>query len=70
MEHVGSPLRRQAARTSPGLSVHKTLASSAPCAANYDEARARALAWLGDRYLLATPINAGARPRVAQLGDR
>jgi hypothetical protein len=24
--------------------------------ANYDAARARAVAWLGDRYLLATPI--------------
>jgi hypothetical protein len=27
--------------------------------ANYDPAIAKALEWLGDRYLLAKPINAG-----------
>jgi hypothetical protein len=31
--------------------------------ANYGSAVARALEWLGDRYLLAKPINAGVRPR-------
>jgi hypothetical protein len=33
--------------------------------ANYDSAVARAVAWLGNRYLLAKPINAaqGARRR-------
>jgi hypothetical protein len=30
---------------------------------NYGSAIARALEWLGDRYLLAKPINAGVRPR-------
>ena len=30
---------------------------------NYGSAIARALEWLGDRYLLAKPINAGMRPR-------
>jgi hypothetical protein len=31
-------------------------------AANYASAVARALEWLGDRYLLAKPINAHVRP--------
>jgi hypothetical protein len=30
-------------------------------ATNYSSAVARAVAWLGDRYLLAKPINAGPR---------
>jgi hypothetical protein len=30
--------------------------------ANYSRAIARAVEWLGDRYLLATPINVNARP--------
>ena len=34
-----------------------------PPASNYDRAIARAVAWLGDRYLLAKPINAHALPR-------
>ena len=29
--------------------------------ANYSPAIARALAWLGDRYLLASPINASSK---------
>jgi hypothetical protein len=29
--------------------------------ANYSRAIARALAWLGDRYLLASPINAPSK---------
>jgi hypothetical protein len=29
---------------------------------NYASAVARAVEWLGDRYLLAKPINAGTRP--------
>ncbi len=32
--------------------------------ANYRSALARALAWLGDRYLLAKPINSAHRSRV------
>jgi hypothetical protein len=31
-----------------------------PLAANYNSAIARAVEWLGDRYLLAKPINAAA----------
>ena len=31
--------------------------------ANYGSAVARALEWLGDRYLLAKPINARKQPR-------
>jgi hypothetical protein len=31
---------------------------------NYGSAVARAVEWLGDRYLLANPINAGARTRT------
>lgn len=38
---------------------------SAP--SNYGAAVARALEWLGDRYLLARPINA---PRPLRRGDR
>ena len=34
-----------------------------PPASNYDRAIARAVEWLGDRYLLAKPINAHALPR-------
>jgi hypothetical protein len=39
-------------------STHRPLPVS-----NYGSAVARALEWLGDRYLLAKPINAGMRPR-------
>jgi hypothetical protein len=42
--------------------VHKL--QSQP-ASNYDRAIARALEWLGDRYLLAKPINAPTLPRRA-----
>jgi hypothetical protein len=31
---------------------------------NYGSAVARALEWLGDRYLLAKPINAGRKTRA------
>jgi hypothetical protein len=39
---------------------------------NYGSAVARALEWLGDRYLLAKPINAGMRPRgpATEVGHR
>jgi hypothetical protein len=37
---------------------------------NYGSAVARALEWLGDRYLLAKPINAGMRARGAAAGIR
>lgn len=38
-------------------------------ASNYGAAVARAVEWLGDRYLLAKPINAHTRaPRL--IGDR
>jgi hypothetical protein len=33
---------------------------------NYSSAIARAVEWLGDRYLLATPLNA-AHSRVAEI---
>lgn len=38
---------------------------------DYSAARARAIRWLGDRYLLARPLNAGprARPRAAVPAD-
>ena len=43
-------------------------------AANYSSAIARAVSWLGDRYLLARPINAsrnrGARGLVHRAGGR
>jgi hypothetical protein len=38
-------------------STHRPLPVS-----NHGPAVARALEWLGDRYLLAKPINAGMRP--------
>jgi hypothetical protein len=41
--------------------------------ANYSPAIARALAWLGDRYLLASPINASSkhqRPAAARVSSR
>jgi hypothetical protein len=34
-----------------------------PPASSYDRALARAVEWLGDRYLLAKPINAHSLPR-------
>ena len=34
-----------------------------PPVSNYDSAIARAVEWLGDRYLLAKPINAHTLPR-------
>jgi hypothetical protein len=34
-----------------------------PPGSNYDRALARAVEWLGDRYLLAKPINAQTLPR-------
>lgn len=36
-------------------------AETAPHVVDYSAARAKAIAWLGDRYLLAKPIN--RRPR-------
>jgi hypothetical protein len=33
---------------------------------DYSEARARAIAWLGDRYLLAKPVR---RRRIPALGE-
>jgi hypothetical protein len=36
-----------------------------PPASSYDRAIARAVEWLGDRYLLAKPINAHTLPRRA-----
>jgi len=40
--------------------------------ANYSPAIARALDWLGDRYLLAKPINAprARRPRIAPAPNK
>jgi hypothetical protein len=39
---------------------------------NYGSAVARAVEWLGDRYLLAKPINAGMRRRgsAGEIGKR
>jgi hypothetical protein len=37
---------------------------------NYSSAIARAVAWLGDRYLLATPINAALAQRPSSTIDR
>jgi hypothetical protein len=37
---------------------------------NYDAAVARAVEWLGDRYLLAKPINAHMRPLGSAIGHR
>lgn len=38
---------------------------------DYSEARERAIKWLGDRYLLAKPINAGQRrPVTAKVDSR
>ena len=42
---------------------YQTLQS--PPASSYDRAIARAVEWLGDRYLLAKPINAHTLPRRA-----
>jgi hypothetical protein len=38
---------------------------------DYSAARAQAISWLGDRYLLAKPINSGAaaRRRASSLGS-
>jgi hypothetical protein len=36
---------------------------------NYASALARALEWLGDRYLLAKPINAGLQSRRQMAGN-
>jgi hypothetical protein len=41
--------------------------------ANYSSAIAKAVEWLGDRYLLAKPINAapsGVTPAVARISPR
>jgi hypothetical protein len=37
---------------------------------NYSSAIARAVAWLGDRYLLATPINTTLSQRLSAAIDR
>ena len=39
-----------------------------PPVSNYDRALARAVEWLGDRYLLAKPINTHALPRRGNIG--
>jgi hypothetical protein len=36
---------------------------------DYSEARARAIRWLGDRYLLAKPINARASGSLVEVYD-
>ena len=37
---------------------------------NYSSAIARAVEWLGDRYLLATPINTTLSQRLSSAIDR
>jgi hypothetical protein len=37
---------------------------------NYSSAIARAVEWLGDRYLLAKPINSNLRPRAPSALER
>ncbi len=37
--------------------------------ANYGSAIARAVEWLGDRYLLAKPINSAHRSEIARLRE-
>jgi len=37
---------------------------------DYSAARAKAIEWLGDRYLLAKPINRVAGPRRPEGGQR
>ena len=39
-----------------------------PPVSSHDRALARAVEWLGDRYLLAKPINAHALPRRGNIG--
>ena len=39
-----------------------------PPVSSYDRALARAVEWLGDRYLLAKPINTHALPRREHIG--
>jgi hypothetical protein len=39
-----------------------------PPVSSYDRALARAVEWLGDRYLLAKPINAHTLPRREHIG--
>jgi hypothetical protein len=50
-----------------GRSSHMTQkqdhTQQSPPVSNYDRAIARAVEWLGDRYLLAKPINAHTLPR-------
>ncbi|HXR89736.1 MAG TPA: hypothetical protein VN750_05580 [Steroidobacteraceae bacterium] len=41
----------------------------APMVVDYSEARERAIKWLGDRYLLAKPINADWRKAAAAKPD-
>lgn len=48
-----------------------TTGERAPAAiVDYSEARERAIKWLGDRYLLAKPINADWRKSAAKLESR
>lgn len=37
---------------------------------DYSEARAKAIAWLGDRYLLAQPVNRHTLASSKRLSDR
>lgn len=57
------PLCRSTAMTHP----HDPTLQSPPVS-NYERALARAVEWLGDRYLLAKPINAHALPRRENVG--
>jgi hypothetical protein len=43
------------------MSARPRLESQSPPMANYSSAIAKALEWLGDRYLLAKPINSALR---------
>jgi hypothetical protein len=51
------------------MSARLRLESPSLPVANYSSAIAKAVEWLGDRYLLAKPINSALR-REAQAGSR
>ena len=48
---------------------HRTQQNDAPAwIVDYSAARARAIKWLGDRYLLAKPINGNQSPQRSASG--
>lgn len=67
MTRLGMTRRNRGTATERMHTVKKNTGLTHSIVVDYSAARARAIRWLGDRYLLAKPINASrdSRPKLA-----